>query len=714
MSGAAVRTALLGPGTMPRTCALRLQCARPADNVLALLLSSRDGRSTWEVGISGANAVIQSRDIAGVVTPGASAAHGLTAGVPFTLEARLINNVTLALHLNGAASPVVSYDIPGGLYANNRNYGFASAVTGAMVLSAELCSLLANVSDRETALVVVAGGDVWIISESGEARMVRAGAFGPTAQVSLVDFDQKVYGVDGAAAWVIDPKAYTCSAWGGTTATTALPGASETSPGSGVYIAGTTRMRIVRRFLTRVVLAGDPQDPQNVWLSAIGSGTDFNTAADTPGKAWALSVDLPGRIGEPVVAIEQVARGVLGIGCTSSVWELRGDPALGIPQVENRAMTLGPSGPNAMFVGDSGRMVFHAPSGVFVLAGPGEPIPLSEHTLRDRITIAPADVGSYNVQVTRDPEARETYVFLTMVDEPSDAEELHFAYEEAVGGWDPKAGGWQPDDYDSDIGPTASGIWNNRLVIGTRTGYLLVRGTEFNDDGLAYGSLLCVRMDDGDELTETLLNGVLVTPTADSDPILVSVFQGLTAELAEETATGIKVLEETVDGPARLIARPVRGTALVLRISNGNLDQGFRLESLEIDAEPGAALRRRTRTTTTATPSRSPYGDLGAAASAAAPGVTAGPGAAPVVLAMMPTAANNFGGNAARYARWGAARPSDLWVRQPGDMGGVRRPIGGWWGAGGDSTGDPGQGGSGGGITYKGGTGAGGGGEAEF
>lgn len=711
MTGSAVRTALLGPGTMPRTGAIRIQCARPADNVLAFLLGSRDGRAGWELGISGVNAVIQDRTIAGVVTGHASAAHGLPAGVPFTMEARLINNVTLALHLNGAASPVVTFDIVGGLFASYRNYGFASDVVGASVLSAELCSLLANVSDRETALVVVAGGDAWVVSESGDARLVRAGAFGPTAKVSLIDFDQKVYGVDGASAWIIDPKTFTATAWGAASGDGVLPGASETSPGSGVYVPGTTRMKIVRRFLTRIVLAGDPNDPQNAFMSRIGDAANWNTAADTPGRAWALSTDLPGRIGDPIVAMEQIARGVLAVGCSWSMWEIRGDPALGIPQVENRAFTLGPSGPEAMFVGAEGRLVFHAPQGVFLMPSGADPIPLSEYTLRERITIDPDDVGSYIVQVTRDPRTRTTYTFLTP--ETATGNDIQFAYEEAVGGWDPRAGGWQPDVYEDRLGPTASAVWNNRLVAGTRDGFLITPGDAYDDDGEAYGSYLtCALMDEGDELTETLLNALLVTMTEDSEPVTYSVFQGLTAELAERIDTNVKVLEGVLTGPAQLIARPVRGTALVLRLSNGDSGQGFRIESVEVDDEPGASLRRRTRTTTTKTPCRSPDGDLGSAASETAPSGGTGPGLAAPMFILMATAQNNFGGDLARYAGLGAGRSSDLWLRPPGDHGGVRRPIGGRWGGGGIAIDDPGQGSSGGG--YKGGSGAGGGGEAEF
>lgn len=465
------RGVLIADTLFPGESSLKLQLTDYTHQVRGVVLSSGDGRSCFEVGCVGANIVIRSIKFGdpGSVTVHDTAAHGLTAAVPFTLEVRVSAGV-ISGYLNGEATPSVSYDNGSAatpLFEGYKHFGFVASVDGARVASAQICELVPTRVERADVLVMVCGGDVFLSINGADHFLLKSGVFPATGDVCLAEFQQKVYAVGGGRARIIDPINLTVEKYIPTDG--ALPGQTDD---------GTTTATIVARHGARLWFAGSPEDPQNAWATAIDDPLDLNTASRRLGRAFALSAADTGKVGQPITALASCSRGSLVIGCNNSIWELTGDPAVGSVRVENLVLGDGVSGKDAIVKVAEGRMVAHTPNGLYVIPEVGAAYNLSDTVLSTGITVPRQDLSDYIVQVRRDPRRREIYTFLTkrIADGPS----THYTYEERVGFFSGPNGGFQPDEFLERAGPTASTPepYMGRLIQITRDGYV----TEFGDD----------------------------------------------------------------------------------------------------------------------------------------------------------------------------------------------------------------------------------------
>lgn len=593
------RTALIADDPIPvdKTVKLQLRPQDTGDNVRVLVQSSRDGRSCFEVGQIGANIVIRSFEFAdpGSVTVHDTAAHGLAAGVPYAIEVRVANGVIEA-RLNGSSSPIVSYDNAGSgtpLFLGYKYFGFVSNVNGAIVLRAELCDLTPVRVERADVLVAVVGGDVFASTDGENYSLLKSQAFNGGGPVSLVEMDQKLYGVDGVHAVIIDPLTFSVSRWIPTEGT--LPG--QTSD-------GTTRATIIARFRHRLWLAGDPQDPQNLYGCRINEPLDWDVSSELIGRAFGLTAEQVGRIGQPITALLGTSRDTLGIGTQNGIWELRGDPAEGRPQLIELLNGSGISGKDAITRVAEGRAIAHTPQGVYIIPAVGEPVPLSQSVLTEGLNIAAEDIEDYHVQVRRDPVRFLLHVFMTPVETASDEvdeEELpkdrHVVYEERVGGYTPARGGWQPDEIPTVLGPTASTAepWRGKIVHGTRDGRLWV----FDDDALSDdGEPIEVRapltlIDDDKVARETILHRFTVLP-GEGAVVNYRVWGAQTPEQAYGVVSGRYALLLPGVVTSRLsIDRKCRAPSIVIELFNDAADERFSVEQVDAVTARGRILTRR-------------------------------------------------------------------------------------------------------------------------
>lgn len=622
LQAANVRTVLLFDTLMQQPLTVKLQAGNVAAKPYVTLFASGDGRTAIRVGIKdNTDAAIQSVEFGDTITDLDTAAHGLSTGVAFSFEVQVVNN-TISMYLNGSSTALVELAMSAGQIAQFgilRHFGFESTIGNARILRAEWCSLRSVIENRAELLFVVCGGDLWVATDDGEndpsLRLVGSGVFNTSGPVSLTDFDQVVYGVDGTHAKQVDAGTLVITNWGGTTATTALPGADETAPGSGVYIAGTTRMSIVSNFLARVALSGDLQDPQNVWFCAVGDADDWDTAAvDAPGRAFAFNNAVTGRIGEPVRAIQQAAAGLLIVGCTNSVWRIAGDPALGIPEVAPILIGSGISGKDSMCLASDGILMAHSPDGAYVIPGFGEPTRLSQGIITESIQFDRKTVGDYLVQVRRDTKAHLTYFYLTPV---VSGEALHFVYDERIGGLAAGSGGFFVDEYPDEIGPTASVNWRGEIVLGTRDGRLMVYDSTVatDDDQAAPCRWPVSLLDEPDLSRDTILKRLLIVPTEDSAAMTYKIYGATTPERIYQSSKRTQLISGTVPTDGYPLVRQLRDPCLLLELSGAGTDL-VGVEAVEVETRPGAILSRRSRAVVsrtaasgTATPAADPDPD---------------------------------------------------------------------------------------------------------
>lgn len=613
LSGSSVSTVEILGLTPTSPFAVVLQVLRPEDNVGATVPMSLDGQTRWESIVDATNVTIYKRafgDTRTTVTTGAGdipasgpaqIAHGLPIGVPYESQTRFFDGV-IEIWINGVRKvrvtiPDDDYFVTSNAYGRLRYYGFCSDTTGAVIQKATLATLERKpLSFQTEALVAVCDGDVWLARDETAISKIASKVFNRSGPVSLEVHNQRVYGLDGVNVRVIDPKVPSVDPVGGTTAETSFPGATEITPG--VFQTGTTRMTIIAAFLDRLAVAGDPQDPQNVYLSATGEPENYDVGAEPPGQAFALSAAYPGRIGEPVTALAQSSKGVLVIGNPNQIWQLTGDPAVvAFPDVSPLSLNIGISGKDAMTLVSDGALLAHSPSDGLLriqsqVGGVSEPTSISASILSQTIVFPVANRDDYLTQVIRDPSRDSTHIFLTPKESGA---AVHFCYSERVGSFEPGMGGFFPDRFHDSVGPTASCLWRGDLILGTRYGALLKFGTTTpsSDDGTVFTSQMPLTILDlpGTD-NDTILHKAKVTLALDSDPIEFRVYGGRSVEDVL-TGSGRSLLSTS-------IVRPNDGSLLLggrspgvsVEIWNTTLGRSWALEAVEVWISTGRVMRR--------------------------------------------------------------------------------------------------------------------------
>lgn len=137
--------------------------------------------------------------------------------------------------------------------------------------------------------------------------------------------------------------------------------------------AGTvpTKCPAIAVFQDRLVVAGDDDDPHVWYMSRFGDVTDWNYGASVTdlGRAVAGTSTDQMKIAQPVLALASLSDDYLIFGCISSLWLMRGSPAVGgtisplskeIGIIQNMAWCPLPVGGIAFMSRDG---LYHLPSG---------------------------------------------------------------------------------------------------------------------------------------------------------------------------------------------------------------------------------------------------------------------------------------------------------------------------------------------------------------
>lgn len=600
LAGDGARTAVVSQTPAVGNYALRWQFKNPANLGGGTFKSSPDGRTCYQVDTdAGTGGNLQIRLVTfGVPGPVlASAAHGLTTSIPYTLEVRWEQGV-VKVRVNGLATDLFTYTPAADALQNHDYWGFEGTVDQMKVLDAEIAELIQQQAERADVLVAMAGGEFWQC-EDGE-NLERCGtapvmkAFG---DVDMCEFEQKAIAVDGANLRELDVATKVVSRI--TVTAGLLPGASTTTDGK-------CSATIIERTIGRVALAGMKDDPQNLFECAPNDRTDWDTGVFPVGTgAFGLTAADAAKVGEPIRGLLGVSRQSVLIACQRSFWELRGDPAIGAAGVDEIVKGIGVTGKDAMVMIDTGRVAAHSQTGLILVPGAGgAPAYLSQGILTDYIQLIDG-LENYHCILVRNPLRQGTHIFLT---KRTSGPSVHFWYDERVGQWSEgrvvdgqvvaHPGGFFPETYPDRVGPTAAVYWNGKVILGGRDGYLY----EFDETGV-------LDTDDGDAINWTMAMGLMVDPDIDADTEVhrlvfqtaddcdafnVKVYGGVTAEEAYGGANRWLVLSRTRPAGERVSRwdQRFRAPALVCELSGTGW---FDLEAAQA-VRTACALTARRRT----------------------------------------------------------------------------------------------------------------------
>lgn len=591
------RTAFVTTATLPVPAALKFQFADPAHEVKVLVLCSEDGRSGYEIGTdggTGGNILIRTV-VNGVVgsavtndandipsSASCSTTHGLSTGTPYTLDIRIIDG-DIEVRLNtSTGTPILKHTPTNAALKRLSAFGWASDQTGAVVGDAQVCQLTEQVSARAEVLVAVAGGDVWAGTALDALNRVATAVFPAGVTVDMDEFDGTMRMVGSGRARLFNPQTSAVTEWTENNhPDVKLPGADQ---------PGTTGLSIVLNHRDRVYGSGLNSDPQNVFASAIGDAGDFDTGSDLPGKAFAIGGFRASRVGQPVVGMATSSNAALIIGCTSSIYQMTGEPALG--QIETTPLSLdtGVSGKDAMWLCQDGKLLAHSPKGALVIYQGSPAVNITEGVLTQLIQIPPAEVGSYTVHVIRDAVRHGVHFFIT----PATGVGTHFWYDERFGAYTKNAGGFHPEQYPEVMQPVAVTHWQSRVLMGCKDGYLRwFDDTAKDDDGTFIASRMILRVSPPRETqNDRLFRWVKVTPSIGSDAFLAVVYGERTDEKALTSGTREALWSEVIDighqNPSPVNVRS-GGLALELRsrTPDAGVAQSWSVEIVEAHVDDG-------------------------------------------------------------------------------------------------------------------------------
>jgi hypothetical protein len=171
---------------------------------------------------------------------------------------------------------------------------------------------------------------------------------------------------------------------------------------------------LVCRYRDRLVLAGDPTAPHVWYVSRQSDPTDWDYSQEDAQAAVAGTSSDAGVPGEPITALVPHSDDYLVLGCESSLWRLRGDPAYG-GSLDNLSMTVGIVDRDAWCLTPEGDLVFLSHDGVYVLppGGNGYPVALSREALPDELL----DFATWETRAIMEFDTRGRGIHLFLTDE---------------------------------------------------------------------------------------------------------------------------------------------------------------------------------------------------------------------------------------------------------------------------------------------------------
>lgn len=346
--------------------------------------------------------------------------------------------------------------------------------------------------------------------------------------------------------------------------------------------------RGVSRHGSRMVLFGDDEAPTNIFFSAEGEPHNYAFASDDedPTAAFAMGASTGSTIGEPVKCFITATEDVSIIGCTKSIFALRGNPMYGAN--DQLSDEVGIVGPDAFARTPEGPIVVMTQDGLYQISGTSALTPLSEPVLPD--DLRKIDGNTFDVQMAFDIANRGIWIFVT---HKFDAIGRHWFMH-----WRSRTL-WPVAFADADLEPTAITFYKSANVddqtvwFGCRDGYLR-RPSRLSptDDGVLIASDCWIgplRMGVEDRIgTCSMLRGELAEASGQVD---WSLHVGLTPEKAFGAAA---IKSGTFDAGLNHHERPnVSGKSMYLRLQgDGDRPQPWALEQVQMTRRSRGGINR--------------------------------------------------------------------------------------------------------------------------
>lgn len=365
---------------------------------------------------------------------------------------------------------------------------------------------------------------------------------------------------------------------------------------------------LICRYHGRIVLAGNPDEPFQWYMSRQFDHTDFLYTANDAGSPVKGGDADAGQVGDIIRALCPFHDDYLVIGCNSSIWVLFGNPASG---GELRSVTdeVGMFGAKSWCFGPDKSLYFVGTNKHFYrLVMPGGVSNLSVKRLPNIALDDPFAPSTHRVTMCYDKDRHGILVSITKL---ADGTNSNYWYSLQIVDGEEKIGGFCPESYPpvcasySMLYYDADNPAYKGLLVGSTDGYIRkFDNSAKSDDGgttdIAIQSHVGIGpfpMGDGERKEGTLESMDMTVATginsssADSDNVAYKVFSARTAADAikrfiANTAPRIAGLFKGPGNKRGTTRRqPVSGLFGMIRLENNTIDESWSFESLDVKGD---------------------------------------------------------------------------------------------------------------------------------
>lgn len=293
--------------------------------------------------------------------------------------------------------------------------------------------------------------------------------------------------------------------------------------------------KLIAVWRDRIILAGDADNPQNVYASASGDYLDWSFGGTTATSAWSLNAADAGRIGEPILALIPFGDGELLLCGDHSIYAMVNDPTFG-GAVVPRSTSIGVYGPDAWCMDPAGAVYFVGTGGLFKIEAGGGPVNISGPRMRTYFNAI--DRSAHHVQLAYDRDADGIYIFATPRSDTVQHTSMYY---------DVALDAFFPDEFPAEHGPDAVYVYDGDedadrfVLLGGRDGYVRkVSKTATGDDGIAISAhALIGPLQPFGPLDMARLDEVEAVMSTDTTSVSYDVRTGPDAEAAKAAAAEV-------------------------------------------------------------------------------------------------------------------------------------------------------------------------------
>lgn len=346
----------------------------------------------------------------------------------------------------------------------------------------------------------------------------------------------------------------------------------------------------------RAVMAGGIHEPHVVEFSRINNFRDWDVSQEDAGAAVALGTSDAGQLPEPVKALIPHSDVCLIIGCRTSMWVLRGDPANG-GDIDCLSPSCGIVDKRAWCKSPDGYLYWLSPDGLYYMANEcgDRPRSISREVLPQELLNV--DTDTYTVSLGYCTRYRMLQIWLTH-NTTGGTTMWWVDVKQSLHG-DAPAASFFPQTFPAACEPFIvhslkdSTSAYSTLLLGGRDGYVRrVRHDVYTDDGTNYTSYVDIgpiplTRDGFADAMIRMIVPLLPETTGDVDGAL-RVGDTPEAAFAASAARSYEWNATSRNKPNR---PRVRGAAAYLRISNGETGAAWSFERIDLEVEQLRRLR---------------------------------------------------------------------------------------------------------------------------